>query len=135
MGLEDIAEIELLEEQIVQVKIYDSIELEEKHLNIIRRKNLELTGGKDVGFLVLGGDGTTISREAREIVASVEYSQKRIATAIVTTNLAHKIISNFYINSNKPKDPTKVFSCRDKATNWLKEQLKKHQDNFPSFSN
>jgi len=39
--------------------------------------------------------------------------------AIYVNNMGYKLIANFFISVNKPSIPTKMFSNRDKAIEWL----------------
>ncbi|MCW3101952.1 MAG: hypothetical protein JWO09_392 [Bacteroidetes bacterium] len=68
--------------------------------------------------LVDGRVNLSVSREARTYAASKEH-QGSIATAMIITSTANKLIGNFYINVNKPEIPTKIFSSEEKALEWL----------------
>jgi hypothetical protein len=70
-------------------------------------------------LLVLPGQNTSASREARE------YSQNTVLNssgeAIVVYSLAQRIISNFYISfKNKAAYPIKMFNSKEEAVKWLK---------------
>jgi hypothetical protein len=63
-----------------------------------------------------------ISKEARAYSAELKPNSP-IAMAIIVTSTANRLIGNFYINFNKPKVPTKLFSTEEKALEWLKDYL------------
>jgi len=66
----------------------------------------------------------SITREARGYYAGEECSQVVSATAILTRNTISKVIANFYLGLNKPKNPTKLFTSKENAIKWLKGFLK-----------
>lgn len=81
----------------------------------------ELTEGKKVPFLIEGGLGVTITKEARDNAIKIEDISPFKATAVVVRNIAQALIANFFIKFNKPKSPYKVFNNKEEAIEWLKE--------------
>jgi hypothetical protein len=67
-----------------------------------------------------------ISRAARLLSASSEYSEHIAATAVVTAHVSTKLILDLYLKIDKPKTPTKPFMDRNQALRWLEER--KFQD-------
>ncbi len=63
------------------------------------------------------------TKEARDFMAN-EGNDLVIASAMVVNNPMLKMMANFYIMVNKPKNPTRLFTDRDSALEWL-EQYKK----------
>lgn len=97
-------------------------------LNIELQYNLlkwydELTNKKLTPFIVEGGEGVTITKEARDNAVLIEDISAMKATAVVVNNLAHKMIANFYLTFNKPKRPYKVFNKKEEAVKWLKQYV------------
>ncbi|MCW3105392.1 MAG: hypothetical protein JWO09_3832 [Bacteroidetes bacterium] len=80
-----------------------------------------------VRFFVLaeGIEFFTISKEARDLCATAEYSDNTIAIAFYTPNISLLLMGEMYNKINKPAVPTKIFSQRDTAEEWLREQMKK----------
>ncbi|TNF50232.1 MAG: hypothetical protein EP305_00910 [Bacteroidetes bacterium] len=91
------------------------VQLQDELLNIY----LELTEGKLYRFLFTGGEFVSITKEARYHANEIEDISPLGASAIVLSNLAHKIIADFYYRINKPKRPYKVFWSKEKAVKWL----------------
>jgi len=58
----------------------------------------------------------------REKTASEEENKYTIADAFVIKNVSDKIISDFYMQYNKPCKPTAIFEDRNKAVEWLLKQ-------------
>ncbi|MGZ3930352.1 MAG: DUF7793 family protein [Bacteroidia bacterium] len=81
-----------------------------------------LEGRKAFILLELEGDVYT-TREARELAASPKHSAHHGAIAIYSDKLAAKLLGNIYIRINKPKAPTRFFSRREEAVQWLQERM------------
>ena len=83
----------------------------------------KLGNGKRFPVLILVKRFNPISKEASEYSASEEAGIYTIADAIVISNFAIRIASNFYIKMFKPVRPTKMFGSEEKAVEWLKTLL------------
>lgn len=62
------------------------------------------------------------SKEARDYFAN-QGNEGIIANAILVNSTAFKMIANFYVMVNKPKNPTRLFTDKQSALEWL-EQFK-----------
>lgn len=60
--------------------------------------------------------------EARNYLAN-EGNDLVLASAILTNSPVSKMIGNFFIAVNKPKNPTRIFTSKENALEWL-EQFK-----------
>lgn len=70
----------------------------------------------------------TLTKEAREICATKEHSDNTVAIAFYTANISILLLGEIYNKINKPAIPTKIFSDREKAKEWLKMQMKQTKD-------
>ena len=59
--------------------------------------------------------------ELRTWAADTSGNNYTHADALVISNLAQKIIANFYVKINKPKMPTKIFTSVEQAFEWIME--------------
>jgi len=80
---------------------------------------MDITEGKLMRFVFLAGDNVSITKEARDNAVLIEEKSMVGASAIIVTNLAYKIIANFYMKVNKPKRPLKAFANENDALEWL----------------
>jgi len=80
----------------------------------------EITEGQLMAFIFLAAENVTITKEARDNATSLESISPLGASAAIVTNLAYKLIANFYMRLNKPKRPFKTFSNEEDAIIWLK---------------
>lgn len=93
------------------------VKLDQVKENIKIRK--EMQQGKKA--LVLGDIRGVwqISSEARSAISAKQVTDLNIAMAIITGSLTTRMLANFFIRFNKPQSPTKLFSSREKALEWL----------------
>lgn len=115
--------------RILKIKVLEGsdIELADALQNYEATKILT----KNDRYLVLvdGRVNLSVSREARAFAAQSQNNSESIASALVITSTANKLIGNFYINVNKPHIPTRIFSSEEKAVEWLQGFLYRTETN------
>lgn len=79
----------------------------------------EICEGKKSKFLFTAEGGVTITKEARENATKIEGLSPVGKSAVVADSLPYRIIANFYLKVNRPKNPYKVFSNEKEAIKWL----------------
>ncbi len=79
--------------------------------------------GKKLYNIFQFGNGSSISREARELAAKKEDGQVTLGTAIIVRNMAQQLIVDYYLKINKPERPTKAFFKYEKATAWVLNKI------------
>ena len=79
----------------------------------------ELTEKKPALILMIAGNTTNYTSEARDFSASEAGSIYTIADAMIVNNLAQKIMVSFYLKINKPIRPSKAFNYEHEAVEWL----------------
>jgi hypothetical protein len=79
----------------------------------------QLTEGRKTPFLFSAMEGVIVTKEARDNAIKLEDQSPVCAVAVLADNLAYRIIANFYLQVNKPKNPYKVFKNQDEAIRWL----------------
>ena len=79
--------------------------------------------GKIYPVLILIKRFNPITKEASEYAASEAAAIYTIADAIVISNFAIRIATNFYIKIFKPRRPTKMFNSEERAVEWLRTLL------------
>jgi hypothetical protein len=114
------AELCLLEPEIVKIQIKDNAELEMFDVLELCKAKLELVKKRPYSVLLVAGKHSSVSKEAREFAARHELAHGRIAKAIVIKNIAQRIIGNYYVKTDKPIGPVRIFACEQEALNWLK---------------
>jgi hypothetical protein len=120
-------QVYVLAKNIYKLKLQSNIELDANDAIEIRSNFLSLSNGKKWGVLVDAENFFSTTSEFRQLSASKEYTDLRLALAIVTNSMATKIIGNFFIKVNKPASPTKLFSDEKQAFEWLKRLLLSQQ--------
>ncbi len=89
--------------------------------NLIKVKSCigELGNGNKVPVLVATCDFLSITGEARAYSASDEGQEYTLANAVLIDNMAKSMAFNIYLKLNRPQTPTRAFSEREKAIEWL----------------
>jgi hypothetical protein len=106
------------ENRILRIKIIEGAEIELSDALQNFEATKLLTKNDRYLILVDGRVSLSISREARAFAAESKNDDS-IASAMIITSTANKLIGNFYINVNKPSIPTRIFSSEEKAIEWL----------------
>lgn len=117
------AKIRLISPNLIENIIQNYAGIDAEDVLEIKEMNKEIAEGKRYAVLFDTGEYTSFTKEARELASSKEFVGDTIAKALLVRSLGHRIVANFYININKPVMTTKVFEDRDKAINWLNEQI------------
>jgi hypothetical protein len=60
------------------------------------------------------------TKEARDYLAN-EGNEQVSASAILVTSPMLKMMANFFIMVNKPKNPTRMFTDKESALQWLRQ--------------
>lgn len=117
------ATIRRLKGNILENIVHDNVNIEVEDVREIKELNLSLSDNKPYAILVDSGMMTSISAEARKLSASKEFQINTIAKALFVRSVGHRLVGNFYIKINKPHIKTKIFADREKAIDWLEEEL------------
>ena len=111
------------ENGLIIMTIKSGVTLDLEDISFNRNEVLKVTGSKITVMLIEAEGHILITREAREESAKEEYMKYLNALAIVSDLLAHKLLGNFFIKFNKPAKPTRFFTNKNKATEWLISML------------
>jgi len=104
--------------------INDEIELTTEILQEIHEIGLELSEGKKHCVLADVSRNVTSTPQARKYAADNKYMKNHIAYAMIARSLPVVILSNFFININRPKVITRLFNNEKDAVDWLKKMSK-----------
>ncbi|MCE3258798.1 MAG: hypothetical protein K0S12_439, partial [Bacteroidetes bacterium] len=79
--------------------------------------------GNDKFYVLAEGvEFFTMTKEARELCSTVTHLDNVFAIAFYTKNISILLLGEIYNKINKPPVPTKVFTNKDEARDWLNEQ-------------
>lgn len=115
----EIAEIEVIEHDIIRVCIKPDVEIIAPNLDENAIVFKKILGDQKGLFLVVFEEGGTSDQETRDKYGDKSRSRFKKAEALVTKSLAHKIESKFYKNYYKPNHPVEIFTDEEKAKKWL----------------
>ena len=93
--------------------------------DVIKTKEINQNLAKNIPYCVLitKGEFSIVPAKVREFISRTDFIGITIAKALLTSSIADKIVGQFYIKINKPAIKTKLFTNRQKAIHWLKEQM------------
>jgi hypothetical protein len=115
----DFATISKLENSIIKIDMSSSSIIDLYECEKITEAIGNLTDKKRALILMIAGNTTNYTSEARAFSASEAGSIYTIADAMIVKNLAQKIMVSFYLKINKPIRPSKAFNSESDAINWL----------------
>lgn len=122
----DAAQVHLGSDGMMRVMFKHKKEVNEDAFRELFKVFNELSNGKAYAYIYYAEDtSVTVSEDGRRFAKEEEFSFPKICNAVVVTNLAHKLLANFYLRFNKPSYPFKVFSKKEDAEKWCLQQLAK----------
>ncbi len=105
-----------------ELHIEDNIELEiEDVIDIVKtQKNIS---GQKMPVLVLCDEFAMTGLDVMRYLSKNENFPYSTAGAYVFNSVAQKILANFYLKIHSPERPTKFFTKKDDAIDWLKQYI------------
>lgn len=115
------ATVRRIDDKIIEIDYLSESEFELEDAIKANNAYFKLSKGKPyVSLIDVRGKFGNISHEARQHYATDEKTKHiRLAEAIVIDQLAHRIVARFYLKTNKPNNPVKIFKQRGEAVKWL----------------
>lgn len=115
--------IRKIEHGIIENHILDKTVVDTDLTRKLKRHNHSVSGGKPYCIFIHADPFTSITTEARKMISSKEYlnETKAVAKAIMVQSLPQRIICNFYLRFNKPHLPTRLFTDKESALEWLRK--------------
>ena len=84
------------------------------------KKTSEMQDGVPYPLLCDLTNVVKMTKECRDHFAGVEHGETFTRAALVVSNPISRIIGNFFMGLNKPVKPTRLFTDKTKAIEWLK---------------
>jgi hypothetical protein len=115
--------ISVLESNIFENRINEKETVTIEDVIKTKEINQRLAKNNPYCILISKGEFSIVPADVREFISSPVFAGATVAKALLTTSVADKIIGQFYIKINKPIIKTKLFTNKEKAIIWLKQQL------------
>ena len=120
--IQNVVTVILNSDNILEVKWNEALtEIEKDHIIQVRDFVGEFGKGKKMLTYFDTYNFMFITPEARTYAGTKEASDYTLANAVLIDSLPKKILFNFVMRINKPVVPTKGFSSKEEAMNWLKQ--------------
>ena len=119
--------IEILDDKIMHILVKEFCELNVNDLTEMQIWVKSQSSKKDWINLIQFGNGSSVTRDAREYAAGENGNMNSVGSAILVRNLAQQLIIDYYIKFNKPKFPTAAFYKKEKALKWIYKVIEEGQ--------
>lgn len=107
-----IVHVHLKENTLITLEVQAEMERSYNELTPVKRP-----------FIFTGDEFIAITSEARKNAVAMENRVPISVSAIIVRNLAQRIIADYYYKFNRPINPYKVFTNKEKAIIWIKENF------------
>ncbi|MBC7696394.1 MAG: hypothetical protein H7141_13220 [Burkholderiales bacterium] len=115
--IKELVTVEQVDGIILCVLESETVDLNIAKMGVAHR--VKLYGDKDYPILVRIKNVKHITKEAREYLASKDGCNKVKCGAIIIDSIVMSVIANFFLQINKPLVPTKLFTNKESAIDWL----------------
>lgn len=112
------------DDNIIEIVYQDKTLIDLDSAKLIFNEFDKLTEGKRIKKLMIIGQSTNLTEEARHFIIAENNKRKSqiIAEAIVVNSFFQKLSANFYILYLRNIYPTHFFTSKESAQEWLKKQ-------------
>ena len=104
---------------IVHLYIHPETEISKKTLLSISSSLKQLVGEDSIPLIVEAGEFVSVNKEAKEYAKNYESEIDVISRAVITKNLAQKIIANYYYKNRTVSSPVEEFDTIKEGVEWL----------------
>jgi len=112
--------VALFDDGMVHVNVAGNHEIDVSDVKVIVAAIEKIGNGKVFPLLIVTGEYTLPTPEARAYIATPESDPYASAEAYVVKSFSQKLVGNVFLSFNKPARPTKIFNSEEKAIEWLK---------------
>lgn len=106
------------DQKLITIRIHENMNIEENDiLDMVREQKLRCKDFPEYSRIIIAGQHSNISPDARNTLQEVELPVKK--EAYVIRGLAQKLIVNFYIKFRPNKHPFRAFNDEEAALKWL----------------
>ncbi|MFY8184941.1 MAG: hypothetical protein ACOVLD_02635 [Bacteroidia bacterium] len=115
--------LKVVDNLFYQVEFAEDVDFEISDMQDLIEAEKEL-GGKKLPVLVLCEPTTNTNVELMNYISRNKNNPYSAADAFVISSISQSILANFYSKINRPERPTKFFTKREEALEWLKQFFK-----------
>ena len=111
--------VSLRTDGIVEVSIQASEIFGPESVQVLEKEAQQFCSESPMPILVIMDEAALVDYEALRYSATLSTEDRRLGEAYVLSNLAQRIVLNFYLKQLKPTVPTRTFSSEEMAVEWL----------------
>jgi hypothetical protein len=116
-----VCRIELKEGNLIFIHLFENASIEIPEVEEMYKNLNTLVNNEPHYLVVVPSHGNTSSQEARKYAAELK-EKNIIAEALIVNSLGIRILANFYIKVNRPKQKIRTFSNIASALTWINSQ-------------
>lgn len=94
-------------------------QVEKEHILQMVQLLGQVGGGVKMRVYVTTNDFQDVTTDAKRYVATEDGQKYTLANAVQVDNLAKRLLYNFFMRFHAPLRPTRAFTSREDAINWL----------------
>jgi hypothetical protein len=110
---------ELRADDVVQVRLEDDVMIDLEKAKQMDAALRRITSDMPKKLLVLSGQYSSATTEAREFLASRAKLNQIARCSVIIHSLSQRILANFFIKVNKPPFSIRFFNTSEAAEKWL----------------
>lgn len=110
----------LLEGNIIRIVVKERSIIDIDEVKEVQKVKRTFVGDQKHTVIFITPKFGSMTKEARDYSATDDVNMNAIGKAIVLNGLAIRIITNFFINFNKPPVEHRAFETEKEAMDWLK---------------
>ena len=110
-----------IENNILYGEFFPNIIVDLEIAKVMIDSRLELSQNKEHIFLCDISKIKSVTKEARRYLSTDVGIKGIVAGALIIDSTVSKIIGNFFLSIDKPPVPTRLFTNKEDALNWLQQ--------------
>jgi hypothetical protein len=87
----------------------------------------EIAPESNPALLINAANNAAVNLECMRCILSLQGSSRKVIALVTEDNIATSLLIGFFINSNKPSMPFRLFKTDELAQAWIKEELARIQ--------
>lgn len=112
----------LSDDNIIHIECMPKTTMSIEEGRLSTEKVSELTNAQALPMLCDLTNVVKMTQECRQHFAGEEHANVFSKCALIVNSPLSRIIGNFFLGANKPLKPTRIFTNKEKALVWLKNE-------------
>ena len=111
----------LVEDSIIFITIKQGAEIDVDDIKEMQKANVKLYSGNKHVICADIRNLKSTTKAARDYAGSLKSAETTSAIALIISSPLSRVMGNFFIRITRPPYPTKLFTDKERALEWLKQ--------------